>query len=51
MSFDLWHEPRGGRMKPSVTFQMDALEGTDTNPRFEFGMALEAQRRGHQLYH
>lgn len=38
-------------MKLSVAFQMDALEGIDTRRDSSFAMALEAQRRGHQLYH
>ena len=48
-------EPLSPRMdRPSalaVAFQMDELTGIDINADSSFALALEAQRRGHGLYH
>jgi glutathione synthase len=35
----------------AVAFQMDPLEGIDIDADSSFALALEAQRRGHGLYH
>ena len=38
-------------MSLAVAFQMDPLEGIDINADSSFALGLEAQRRGHGLYH
>jgi len=38
-------------MPLSVAIQMDPIEGIDIDADSTFALALEAQRRGHQLYH
>ena len=38
-------------MSLAVAIQMDAIEPIDINADSTFGLAEEAQRRGHRLYH
>jgi glutathione synthase len=38
-------------MSRAVAIQMDPIEGIDINADSTFALALEAQRRGHALYH
>ena len=38
-------------MSLSVAIQMDPIEGVDIDADSSFSLALEAQRRGHVLYH
>jgi glutathione synthase len=49
------HDPLSPRFdRPSslaVAFQMDPLQGIDIDADSSFALALEAQRRGHGLYH
>ncbi len=38
-------------MSLAVAIQMDPIEGIDIDADSSFALALEAQRRGHGLYH
>jgi len=42
---------QGNIMSRAVAIQMDPIEGIDINADSSFALALEAQRRGHALFH